>query len=148
MVPDFCSWKGMLVLAGNHNTTCGHNYLVGEPQTNLWFGKTDDLWRFGKPQGWGAVWLDTPIEPGVPSDPFLMTGFEHKCLHLTHNASEPLEFTIEVDFQGNASWRAYEKIRVPAGGYRPHVFPEGFSVHWVRVVADKPCAATAQFVYS
>jgi hypothetical protein len=43
MVPDFCMWRGMLVLAGDQNTTCGNNYLVGEPQSNLWFGKTDDL---------------------------------------------------------------------------------------------------------
>ncbi|HSW44224.1 MAG TPA: hypothetical protein VLM89_01480 [Phycisphaerae bacterium] len=25
----------------------GHNFLVGEPQSNLWFGKTDGLWSFG-----------------------------------------------------------------------------------------------------
>lgn len=148
MVPDFCSWKGMLVLAGNHNTACGHNFLVGEPQTNLWFGKTDDLWSFGKPQGWGAVWLDTPVRENVPSDPFLMTGFEHKCAHLAHDASGPVEFTIEVDFRGDASWRAHEKLHVPAGGYRSYVFPTGYSAHWVRVVADKACAATAQFVYT
>ena len=24
----------------------------------LWLGKTDDLWQWGKPQGWGSVWLD------------------------------------------------------------------------------------------
>lgn len=148
MVPDFCSWKGMLVLAGNQNTAVGHNYLVGEPQSNLWFGKTDDLWSFGKPQGWGAVWFETPIEPDVPSDPFLMTGFEHKCLHLAHDAGETVNFTIEVDALGNGSWRASESVRVPARGYRAHVFSTGFSAHWVRVTADKFCKATAQFVYT
>ena len=109
---------------------------------------SDDLWRFGKPQGWGAVWFDTPIKADQPSDPFLMTGFEHKCVHLTHDAAEPVTFTIEVDFQGNGSWRPYETVRLPAKGYRCHIFPEGFSAHWVRVAADKPCTAAAQFVYT
>jgi len=54
IVPDFCSWRGMLVLAGNQNTACtGNDHMIGEPQSNLWFGATDDLWRFGKPAGWG-----------------------------------------------------------------------------------------------
>ena len=148
MVPDFCSWKGMLVLAGNHNSAVGNNYLVGEPQTNLWFGKTDDLWSFGKPQGWGSVWFDTPVRPVVPSDPFLMTGFEHKCVHLMHDKDEPVSFRIEVDALGNGSWRLYKLVRVSPKGYACHVFPEGFSAHWVRVAADKACTATAQFVYT
>lgn len=148
MVPDFCSWKGMLVLAGDQNTAVGKNALIGEPQSNLWFGKTDDLWSFGKPQGWGAVWVDTRVKSDEPSDPFLMTGFEHKCLHLMHDAAEPTTFVIEVDAVGNGSWRAYESLRVAAGGYRCHVFPTGFSAHWVRLVADRPCTATAQFVYT
>jgi len=148
MVPDFCSWKGMLVLAGDQNTAVGENRLIGEPQSNLWFGKTDDLWSFGKPQGWGAVWADTSIEAGEPSDPFLMTGFEHKCLHLAHDAPDPVTFTIEVDVVGNGSWWTYEQLRVAGNGYRCHVFPTGFSAHWVRIVADKPCKATAQFVYT
>lgn len=147
MVPDFCCWKGMLVLAGDQNTALSNN-LVGEPQTNLWFGKTDDLWSFGKPQGWGAVWLDTAVEPGATSDPFLMTGFEHKCLHLAHDAAEPVTFVIEVDITGNGNWRTCESLSVSGKGYRCHVFPAGFSAHWVRVTADKPCTATAQFVYT
>jgi len=148
MVPDFCSWKGFLVLAGNQNTTCGENFLVGEPQANLWFGKTDDLWSFGKPQGWGGPWYDSPVKSGEPSDPFLMTGFEHKCVHVRHNAAEPVAFAIEVDFLGNGSFQTYQVLPVPAGGYNYHVFPIGFSAHWARLVADKPCTATAQFVYT
>jgi hypothetical protein len=77
-----------------------------------------------------------------------MTGFEHKCLHLMHDAAEPTTFSIQVDAVGNGSWQAYESLRVAAGGYRCHVFPTGFSAHWVRLAADRACAATAQFVYT
>ncbi|HSW45840.1 MAG TPA: hypothetical protein VLM89_09740 [Phycisphaerae bacterium] len=104
--------------------------------------------RFGKPQGWGGPWRDTPARPGEPSDPFLMTGFEHKCLHLKHDSPDPLSFKVEADFLGNGSWVKYETLRLDARGYRGHVFPEGFSAHWVRLAVDKPCNATAQFIYT
>ena len=38
------------------------------------FGKTDDLWSFGKPSGWGAPWWKTPVADGEAGDPYLMTG--------------------------------------------------------------------------
>jgi len=147
MVPDFCSWKGFLVLVGNQNTACTGNYLVGEPQSNLWFGKTDDLWGFGRPQGWGGPWQQTKVNAGEPADPYLMTGFEHKCLHLAHESAEPVRFAIEVDFLGNGTWKPYAELTVKANGYEHHEFPSGFSSHWTRIIANKACAATAQFVY-
>lgn len=145
-VPDFCSWRGMLVMAGDQAAPTGGNLYVGEAQSNLWFGKTDDLWQFGKPQGWGGPWYKTKVEPGVPSDPFLMTGFDKKCLHLAVEADSSVTFRIEVDFLGNGTWHAYHDMA--AAGYAHHEFPSGFSAHWVRLVADKPCIATAQFVYT
>ncbi len=149
IIPDFCSWMGLLVLAGNQNTPNGDsNPVGGQPQANLWLGKTDDLWGLGKPTGWGGPWRDEQVAAGEPSDPYLMTGFEHKALHLAHDAEGPVNFTVQVDFLGEGSWQSYETIQAPAGGYVPHVFPTGFSAHWARVVADRECRATAWFVYT
>ena len=69
IIPDFCSWNGFLVLAGNQTTPMNDtNPFVGQPQANLWFGKTDDLWRFGgKPAGWGGPWWDTEVDEGETS---------------------------------------------------------------------------------
>lgn len=78
-----------------------------------------------------------------------MTGFDKKVVHLaTEDAGNDVDFTIEVDFLGDGSWRKYETIRVPANGYIHHEFADGFSVHWVRVKADKPCTATVYFMYN
>ena len=33
---------------------------------------------WGKPQGWGGPWRNDTCSVGVPSDPFLMTGFDKK----------------------------------------------------------------------
>jgi hypothetical protein len=149
IIPDFCSWRGMLVLAGDQTTPIhDSNLFVGQPQANLWLGHTDELWRFGKPQGWGGPWRDTPVKPGQPSDPYLMTGFEHKCLHLSHDAGREVTFALEVDFLGDGRWNPCRRLSVPADGYLCHILEPGFSAHWVRLAADAPCRATAWFVYT
>lgn len=149
IIGDFCSWRGLLVLAGNQTTPIGDsNPFVGQPQAGLWFGKSDDLWQFGKPQGWGGPWWEDAIKANVPSDPFLMTGFEHKVLHLRHDARSKVRFTVEVDFLGNGTWCVYDEIEVGKRGYGYHVFPQGFSAHWVRITGDTSCTASAQFMYT
>jgi hypothetical protein len=149
IIPDYCSWRGFLVLAGNQVTPIYDNILhAGEPQANLWFGKTDDLWQFGKPAGWGGPWWDQPVLANEPSDPYLMTGFDQKALHLCHTADEDIQFKVEVDFLGTQDWRNYSVITVPANGYTHHEFPAGFSAHWVRFTADKDCRATAYLHYT
>jgi hypothetical protein len=103
----------------------------------------------GKPAGWGGPWWETPVDAGVPSDPFLMTGFDKKVVHLAHDSHQNVEFKIEVDFLGNGTWKPYLNILVPFNtGYRYHVFEDGFSAHWVRITVDRDCNATAYFMYN
>lgn len=146
---DFCSWRGMLVMGADNASPAGKdNCLCAEPQSGLWFGKTDDLWAFGKPAGWGGPWWESEVRAGEPSDPYLMTGFDKKVLHLTHEAAEAVEFTVEVDFQGTGRWHTYATLTVPPAGYAHHEFPDAFSAHWVRVTAGADCTATAQLTYT
>ena len=84
------------------------------------------------------------LKAGEASDPFLMTGFDKKVLHLKTDKQALVR--IEVDFLGMGSWETYEKLTVP--GYKYHVFPAGFSAHWVRLVAENQCTATAEFIYT
>ena len=149
IIGDFCAWRGLLVMAGDQTTPLwDSNPFIGQPQANLWFGKTDDLWQFGRPKGWGGPWREKRVQAGEPSDPFLMTGFEGKALHLRHDADHEVEFTVEVDFLGDQSWGTYDVLCVPPRGYMHHTFPMGFSAHWVRITADTDCTATAYFHYT
>ncbi|MFC1537258.1 hypothetical protein ACFL4P_00355 [Gemmatimonadota bacterium] len=148
IVPDFCSFRGMFVMAGNQATPVGGNLLSPQSQSGIWFGKTDDLWAFGKPQGWGGPWRKTAVAAGAPSDPFLMTGFDRKILHLTNNDNQSTIITIEIDYLGNGSWQKYESISLEGGSYRYHIFPPGFSAHWVRLVSGENCNLTAEFIYT
>jgi hypothetical protein len=146
---DFCSWNGMLAVGcDNASPAHGANHTTAEPISGLWLGKTDDLWQYGKPAGWGGPWWQTRVKADQPSDPYLMTGFDGKCLHLTHDADKPVKFTVEVDFMGCGQWVKYGSIKVDGGAYEHHEFAAGFSAHWVRLSADRKCNATAQFMYT
>lgn len=144
-IPDYCSFRGMLALGGNENTpNADNNPVGGQPQSGIWFGKTDDLWSWGKPAGWGGPWRKTAVRAGAASEPFLMTGFDKKGLHLKTDRQAAIE--IEVDFLGDGSWERYETVGV--SGYRHHEFPAGFSAHWVRLIPKNDCTASAEFFYT
>ena len=153
VVPDFCSWRGMLVLGGNQATpmkfqALDRNPRAGQPQAGLWFGKTDDLWSFGKPAGMGGVWYNTEVKANEASDPYLMLGFDKKVLHLQNESDQEVTFTVEVDVIGDGRWHTYDTLSVPAQGYVHHEFPDGFSAHWVRLRTGSNGRATAYFIYS
>lgn len=143
IVPDFCHWRGLFVMSSDQT-----DRAVGQPQSGLWFGNIDDLWQMGKPSGWGGPWWEDQVEANTASDPYLMTGFDKKVLHLSHESDETVTFTVEVDFLGNGRWKTFTQVHVPPHGYSHLEFPDAFSAHWVRLRADRACQATAHFVYN
>ena len=147
-IMDFCTWRGLMVISGTRRGAKGdgNTFASADGKAALWFGSIDDLWRLGKPVGTGGPWRDTPVTPGVPSDPYLMTGYDRKRVELSHDAEGEVAFTIEVNFDHNGFHR-YKTIPVGAGKTVTHEFPVGFNSHWVRVIAAEPCKATATFVY-
>jgi hypothetical protein len=145
IIPDYTAFRGLLALAGNQTTpNADSNPVVGQPQAGIWFGKTDDLWSWGKPAGWGGPWRKSAVKAGVPSDPYLMTGFDKKMVHI--KADRSVSFDVEIDFLGDGSWSKYERLAV--SGYTRHIFPEGFSAHWVRMTPTADCTASVEFFYT
>ncbi len=143
IVPDFCFWRGMFVMAGDQT-----DHGVGQPQSGLLFQNIDDLWNYGKPRGWGAVWQNDTVSAGDLSDPFLMTGFDKKVLHLKNEGDNDVQITIEIDFLGNETWEQYKTISLKSKSYTHYIFPDGYSAHWVRLKVDGETVVTAQFIYN
>jgi hypothetical protein len=148
-IRDYCTWRGLLVLTGTtpKAPADGHFFKSPDNKSGLWFGKTDDLWKLGKPRGAGGPWHNTPVTANTPSDPFLVTNFDKKSLTLSHDAKDPVTFTIQINFMNNQTWRTYHKITAPPGQPATHDFPDGYQAHWARLLTDKPCTATATFTY-
>ena len=149
LIMDLCSWRGLLVLSGLAEELPENDHVVrsGDGACALWFGTVDDLWALGKPRGEGGVWLDTPVEAGQTSDPYLMTGYDRKSLELSHESAEAVRFTVEVDITGDGHWAPYQVFDVEPGEAVTHDFPDGFGAYWARLRLDKPAVASAMFSY-
>lgn len=148
VIADFAGFAGLLVMGDNQVSPVGNTWNVGESQSNFWFGHIEDLWSWGKPNGWGGPWTETAVKAGNPSSPYLMTGFDKKSLHLRSSSDHATRVRIEIDFQGNQSWCAYAELEVGPCGYTHHVFPYGFSAHWVRLVPATDAILTANLHYT
>lgn len=127
VTPDFVHYNGYFVMAGDQT-----DHTVGQPQSGLWWGTIDDLWSFGKPQGWGAVWYKQTIQADEASDSYLMTGFDQKAVSMVSEPGQRCTVDIEVDILGDGTWRRITTLEANADGFATYSFPAGFSAHWVR----------------
>lgn len=145
-IPDFCGWNGRLVLSTDE-TTILENPMAGRAQSNLWFGRWDDLKTWGPAGGWGGPWINDSVKAGIASDAFLINGFDKRVVHISDSADGPVKFTLEIDRAGNNKWEACKTIAVAANGYAYYIFPKDFNANWIRVRTDKDCKASVFFHY-
>jgi hypothetical protein len=146
LIHDLCGYRGLLVMSGiakDAPTSNKHIIHSTDGETAVWAGSIDDLWKFGKPRGIGGPWKDSEVKSIVPSDPYLMTGYDKKSLTLT--TSSPTTITAEIDMTGNGDWAPYMSFEVDKAV--THNFPESFSAYWIRFRSDKDCTATATLAY-
>jgi hypothetical protein len=148
-IQDYASFRGLLVLTGLKSSAPrgGHVVRSDDGKASVWVGAVDDLWKLGKPRGQGGPWKNTAVRAGTPSDPYLMNGYDHKRMQLSHNASRPVNFRVEVDPTGDGQWILYREFRVEAGIPTEHRFADAFSAAWVRVQTDQDTTATAHLLY-
>ncbi len=147
LIADFCTWRGLMVISGTRSDARHDGqFFADDRNRGLWFGTIDDLWKLGRPVGRGGPWLKTPVKGGRPSDPYLMTGYDEKRVELSHDADTAVTFQLQIDFD-HQGFRDYKTLTVPAGKQIVHRFDNGFHAHWVRVIADQDCTATAWLVY-
>ncbi|RFM26428.1 hypothetical protein [Deminuibacter soli] len=143
-ITDFCTWRGLLVLSGTRNNAKHDGHFYGDSSGGLWFGVADDLWKMGKPTGEGGFWMNTTVKANEPSLPYLMTGYDKK--QITLKADRDVLVTLEINAD-LSSWHVYRQIQVQAGKTVTYTFPDGYSAHWIRGVANKDCTVTAWLKY-
>ena len=144
-IHDYASHFGMLFMTGLNGQANDRVIKSADGTTALWAGVIDDLWQLGKPRGEGGVWKETPVKAGVPSDPYLMTGFDKKSTTL--QSSVDAQITLEVDIDGTGIWIPCKTVALKAGVVVEYTFEEGFSAYWVRAVSSEDTTATVMFKY-
>ena len=150
-IHDYATWRGLFLMTGLAADASANNPHVirsADGQAAVWAGVVDDLWRLGKPVGVGGPWKDTAVVAGVPSDPYLLTGYDRKSLTLSHTSAQPVRLRVEVDLSGTGQWVTYREFEVSAGKKLEHTFPAAYQAYWLRVVADTPTTATAWLTYN
>ncbi|MCA9081148.1 MAG: hypothetical protein KDA58_11365, partial [Planctomycetaceae bacterium] len=149
-IKDFATYRGLLCLSGVVRNPAADNDRIirsTDGKCALWLGSVDDLWHFGKPRGVGGPWSETAVEANVPSDPYLMTGYDQKSLALSHASDDSVTFSIQLDFTGTGTWTRWKELTVAADETQSYEFPRELSAYWVRLVSHQRTTATAVFTY-
>jgi hypothetical protein len=156
VVGDFTAWNGRVVFGCDdtakseflNKRAAKGTVAAPQSQSNLWFVQPAALDHLGPVIGRGAVWVNEAVEAGVPSDPFLFSGYELRALHLTNSEARPLKFTLEVDPKGDGTWSKLRELEVAPGGYLFHAFEPGDLGVWIRLTpAASAKAVSAVFTY-
>jgi hypothetical protein len=147
-ISDFASYRGLLVMTGiEPGVSNQHIIRSSDGKAAVWAGTIDDLWKLGKPTGKGGPWLESAVKPGVPSDPYLFAGYDHKRLELSNKGSNKATFTVQLDPTGEGDWVDYQQFELGANESKEHQFPDSCQAYWVRVISSAETKATAQLEY-
>jgi hypothetical protein len=87
------------------------------------------------------------VKAGVPSEPFLFSGFAQRSLHLAHAGPESVTFAIEVDVRGDGSWKVLREVTAPAHGSVWTEFTAAEIGAWVRLAARRDTTKTTAFFH-
>lgn len=149
-IHDFTSYRGLLIMTGIDLQIAKRNEHIivsDDEKAAVWAGCIEDLWEMGKPVGHGGPWLNTDVKAQIPSDPYLIAFYDKKKLSLSHNGSQAVNFTVEIDPIGNSDFVEYNKFKVEPGKTFNFQFPEGFHGRWIRFKTDADVNATAWLEY-
>nr|WP_051012647.1 hypothetical protein [Cecembia lonarensis] len=147
-IHDYASYRGLLIMTGVGNQVENeHIFRSEDGQAAIWAGVIDDLWKLGKPKGYGGPWKNSKVQKGVASDPYLIGYYDKKTLEISHDLDKEVEFTIEVEPIGHGPWMSYKKVKVGQGEVFKYEFPVGFQARWIRFKSNENCHATAWLEY-
>ncbi|WP_230981476.1 hypothetical protein [Echinicola salinicaeni] len=148
-VYDYASYRGLLVMTGIDPSVENSEHLIvsQDGEAAVWAGVIDDLWELGKPVGQGGPWKNTIVHANESSDPYLIGFYDKKSMTLSHDAPQPVNFTLEVEPIGHGPWMKYKSFEVKSGEKLEYVFPDDFQARWIRFSVDQDCKATSWLDY-
>ena len=149
-VKDYCSYRGLLILSGvdaNASSESEHIIRSSDGKVALWAGVVDDLWKLGKPVGEGGPWFNSDVKAGVPSDPYLMTGYDKKSVLISNNSDSVSTITLQIDIDGTGNWVDYKSFEISPQKNLEEMFPSHFSAYWIRAVCNQDVNTSVIFTY-
>ncbi len=136
IIPDFTQWMGYVVM-GCDDASMFDNALVGQPQSNFWFVKPEQLDDFGPVNAYGGVWLHDDVAAHSISDPFLTNGFDRVMIFIDGTDQHGFTLTIERQHPGGDNWEEWKSIEIAGGEVQTPVFDLKGEAEWIRFSADE-----------
>jgi hypothetical protein len=147
MIVDYVEWDGRIAMACNDATPFA-NPLCIRSHSNLMFVEKAEFDQYGgRPFGFGGPWVRDAVQTGQPSEPFLVTGFAHRTVHLAHTETTPVRFTIEIDATGKGRWDEHAVVAVDASGYGYAELPTDLPAVWLRLKTDRDVASATAYLH-
>ena len=159
VIGDFTRWNDRLVFGCddtakseflNKREAKGKLAGPGQSQSNLWFTPLDKPDHLGPVLGHGSVWLNESVKAQVPSDPFLLSGFTKRALHLEQDGIATTKFVFEVDELGNNEWKIWREVTLSTEIKNQWVeIPKDLKAVWLRIKTSRDIASvSATFQYA
>jgi hypothetical protein len=159
VIGDFTRWNDRLVFGCddtakseflNKREAKGKLAGPGQSQSNLWFTPLDKPDHLGPVLGHGSVWLNESVKAQVPSDPFLLSGFTKRALHLEQDGIATTKFVFEVDELGNNEWKIWREVTLSTEIKNQWVeIPKDLKAVWLRIKTSRDVASvSATFQYA
>lgn len=149
-VHDYCSYRGLLVLSGVDPTTKTNNSHIirsADGEAAVWVGAADDLWKLGKPRGYGGPWKNSSVKAGEASEPYLMTGYDKKKINLQNHSSTPNVITMECDVAGDGHFSFYKSFALEPNQIIDMQLPDWLNAYWVRFTPSIDGKMSVQLTY-
>ncbi|MGA0899750.1 MAG: hypothetical protein ACO3SO_05040 [Luteolibacter sp.] len=152
VIGDFAKWGDHIVFGCDDtakseflNKRKAKGHIAGpQSQSNLWFVEPEKIDQLGSAIGRGAVWHRDAVKAGVPSDPYLFSGYDKRGLHLATDKKATI--TMEVDEMGNGTWKKFKKVEVESHAFV--AFQTQQKGAWIRLTSSTDLEqATAAFTY-
>jgi hypothetical protein len=157
VIGDFARWNDSLVFGCddsankeflNKRKVKGELEGPGQSNSNLWFTSIETPGLLGPNTAEGAVWLSEATDANEASEPFLFAGWENRICWLKNESGSTVNFSFEIDIDGNNEWKNLKSVPVEAGVSVNVAFDKADRGEWIRVKTDKPAKATAYFWYT
>lgn len=157
VVGDFARWNDRLVFGCddaakseflNRRKEKGGIAGAGQSNSNLWFTPVNQPDRLGPNHASGSVWLEEPVQAGVPSEPFLFSGWDNRSAWIRNEGKDPIVIHLEVDQSGNNQWTSLKQVTLAPYSSAFIPFAENEKGEWIRATSDRNTKATLSFTYT
>ncbi len=157
VIGDFARWGDRLVMGCddsaqreflNKRKVKGSIEGPGQSNSNLWFMDPEMPGLLGPATAEGGVWLKERVTAGVPSEPFLFTGWTHRTCWIQQHGEHPVELILETDLIGDDTWTELQRVVVAGGESLQLPFSETDRGEWIRAIPQDSARVTLHFCYT